>query len=111
MKASSRVRCKIDLASRLVFAELRPTLRTADAVTSLERAVAFFDSRGIQVRRVLTDNAHKRILQSTSWACGPRIATAHRGDDPSARQFDDLQISDTRSARERIGTRRHSKDP
>ncbi|MDQ5831458.1 MAG: hypothetical protein M3550_00165, partial [Actinomycetota bacterium] len=28
-------------------AELRPTLRTADAVTFLERAIAFFDSRGI----------------------------------------------------------------
>lgn len=62
----------IDLASRLVYAELRPTLRTADAIIFLERAVAFFDSRGIQVRRVLTDNAYKRIFREACERNGAR---------------------------------------
>jgi transposase InsO family protein len=53
----------IDLASRLVYAELRPTLRAADSVVFLEHALAFFDSRGIRVRRVLTDNAFKRLFR------------------------------------------------
>jgi len=46
----------IDLASRLVYAELRPTNGKRDTIAFLERALAFFDARGISVRRVLTDN-------------------------------------------------------
>ena len=62
----------IDLASRLVYAELRPTLRTADAVVFLEHALAFFDSRGIHVRRVLTDNAFKRLFREACERHGAR---------------------------------------
>ena len=46
----------IDLASRLVYAELRGGLGTADCAAFLAGAIAFFDARGIRVRRVLTDN-------------------------------------------------------
>jgi transposase InsO family protein len=46
----------IDLASRLVYAELRSGLGTADCTAFLAGAIAFFDARGIRVRRVLTDN-------------------------------------------------------
>jgi transposase InsO family protein len=46
----------IDLASRLVYAELRGGLGTADCAAFLANAIAFFDARGIRVRRVLTDN-------------------------------------------------------
>ena len=46
----------IDLASRLVYAELRSGLGTADCLDFLANAIAFFDVRGIRVRRVLSDN-------------------------------------------------------
>lgn len=46
----------IDLASRIVVAELRPSCGNADTTAFLERALAAFDARGIRVRRVLTDN-------------------------------------------------------
>lgn len=46
----------IDLASRLVFAELRPGLTANDCASFLSHAIGFFNRRGIQVRRVLSDN-------------------------------------------------------
>lgn len=46
----------IDLASRLVYAELRAGLGWSDSAAFLANAIAFFDARGIRVRRVLTDN-------------------------------------------------------
>jgi transposase InsO family protein len=46
----------IDLASRLVYAELRGGLGKADTVVFLRNALAFFDAHGIRVRRVLSDN-------------------------------------------------------
>lgn len=46
----------IDLASRLVYAELRSGLGRADCAAFLANAIGFFDARGIRVRRVLTDN-------------------------------------------------------
>jgi transposase InsO family protein len=46
----------IDLASRLVYAELRPGLTAVDCAAFLSHAIAFFNSRGISVRRVLSDN-------------------------------------------------------
>ncbi len=46
----------IDMASRLVFTELRSGLSGSDAAAFLERALAFFAARGIWVRRVLSDN-------------------------------------------------------
>jgi transposase InsO family protein len=46
----------IDMASRLVFSEFRPTLGGADAAAFLDRASAFFSGYGIRIERVLTDN-------------------------------------------------------
>jgi len=46
----------IDLASRLVYAELLPSARNVDTQAFLGRALAFFDTKGIRVQRVLTDN-------------------------------------------------------
>lgn len=62
----------VDLASRLMYAELRPSLRTADAIAFLEHAVAFFDTRGIRVRRVLTDNAFRRVFREACERQGAR---------------------------------------
>lgn len=54
----SYVHAAIDLASRLVYAQLRATQGPADSAVFLAQAVAFFDARGIRVRRVLTDNGN-----------------------------------------------------
>jgi transposase InsO family protein len=64
----------IDLASRLVFAELLRSTGNADTIAFLGRAVAFFDARGIRVRRVLTDNGtgYKRRFREAAAALGIR---------------------------------------
>jgi transposase InsO family protein len=46
----------IDMASRLVYAELRPGLGLDDTLSFLAAALAFFDARGLRVQRILTDN-------------------------------------------------------
>lgn len=46
----------IDLASRLVFTQLRAGEGNADTTAFLGAACSFFDQHGIRVRRVLTDN-------------------------------------------------------
>ena len=46
----------IDMASRLVFTELRPGLDGANGAAFLQRALGFFARRGIRVERVLSDN-------------------------------------------------------
>ena len=46
----------IDMASRVAFVQLRDAYDTAASVAFLHAALAFFDARGIRVRRVLTDN-------------------------------------------------------
>jgi len=46
----------IDMASRLVFSEFRPTLSGPDASAFVHRATAFFAQQGIRVERILTDN-------------------------------------------------------
>jgi transposase InsO family protein len=58
----------IDAASRLAFIELRPTLGRDDTIGFIQRAVAHFDARGVQVRRVLTDNG-VGYLSGFSRAC------------------------------------------
>jgi transposase InsO family protein len=60
----------IDLASRLVYAELRSGLGTADCTAFLAAAIAFFDARGIRVRRVLTDNGTGYLSSFTKAAEG-----------------------------------------
>ena len=64
----------IDLASRLVYAELRPSCGKRDTIAFLARALAFFDARGIRVRRVLTDNGagYKRSFSEAAAAQGLR---------------------------------------
>jgi len=64
----------IDLASRLVYAELRSGLGNADTTDFVARAVAFFDAHGIRVRRVLTDNGsgYKRTFHERCQALGLR---------------------------------------
>jgi transposase InsO family protein len=64
----------IDLASRVVVAELRPAAGNVDTIAFLERALAAFDARGIQVRRVLTDNGsgYKRTFHERALALGVR---------------------------------------
>ncbi len=59
----------IDLASRLVFAQLRAGIGNTDMLGFLAAAVAFFDTRGIRVRRVLTDNAFRSTFSA---ACRER---------------------------------------
>ena len=46
----------IDLASRVVVAQLRPTCGNADTTAFLAHALAAFDAKGIRVQRILTDN-------------------------------------------------------
>lgn len=46
----------IDMASRLVYAELRAGLGKADTLAFLAAALAFFDAKGLHVERILTDN-------------------------------------------------------
>jgi transposase InsO family protein len=64
----------IDLASRVVVAELRPSCGNVDTIAFLERALAAFDARGIRVQRVLTDNGagYKRTFHERAHALGLR---------------------------------------
>ena len=64
----------IDLASRLVYAELRSGSGKADTTAFLANALAFFDAHGIRVRRVLTDNGagYKRTFHERCAALGVR---------------------------------------
>jgi transposase InsO family protein len=68
----------IDLASRLVFAQLRAGIGNADTTAFLGAAVAFFDARGIRVHRVLTDNAFRSTF---SRACSG-LGIEHRRTKP-----------------------------
>lgn len=64
----------IDLASRLVYAERRPSVGNLDTIAFLAHALAFFDARGIRTRRVLTDNGagYKRTFHEAAVALGVR---------------------------------------
>jgi transposase InsO family protein len=64
----------IDLASRVVYAELRGGLGKTDTVAFLRSALAFFDARGIRVRRVLSDNGvgYKRTFAQVCAELGLR---------------------------------------
>lgn len=62
----------IDLASRVVFAELRASAGNRDTIGFLEHALAAFDARGIRVRRLLTDNGagYKRTFHERANGLG-----------------------------------------
>ena len=51
----------VDDYSRLAYAEVLPDEKTTTAIGFLERAVAFYRSRGIRVERLLTDNLRLRL--------------------------------------------------
>ena len=59
----------IDMASRLVFTELRAGLSGPDAVDFLGRARAYFDAQGIRVQRILTDNGSCYVSNVFRAAC------------------------------------------
>jgi hypothetical protein len=65
----------LDLASRLVYAELRAGLGTADCLAFLQGAIAFFDARGIRVRRVLLTTAPDTCRASAPARSGWASAT------------------------------------
>jgi transposase InsO family protein len=64
----------IDLASRVVVAELRPSCGNVDTTGFLEHALRSFDALGIRVQRVLTDNGsgYKRTFHERAAALGLR---------------------------------------
>lgn len=64
----------IDLASRVVFTELRPSCGNVDTIGFLEHALAAFDAQGIRVQRVLTDNGagYKRTFHERALDLGIR---------------------------------------
>jgi transposase InsO family protein len=69
----------VDDHSRLAYAEIHADERAATAVAFLERALAFFASRGIVARRLMTDNAwaytHSRAVRELLASHGIRHLT------------------------------------
>ena len=61
----------IDDHSRVAYAELLPGQDAESCVRFLERATSWYRDRGVQIERVLTDNA--KAYHSRAW-----ITTAHR---------------------------------
>ena len=59
------VHVAVDDHSRLAYAELRPTDRRGDALTFLERALAWFRTQGIPVQAVMTD--YGSAYRSAAW--------------------------------------------
>jgi hypothetical protein len=58
----------IDDHSRLAYAEVLPTGRRQDCVAFLRRAVAWYAEQGVQVERVISDNAkayHSHLWRDT----------------------------------------------
>jgi len=53
----------IEMASRVVYAELRSGQGPEDTIAFLRAALAFFDAHGVRVRRVLSDNGNGYKLQ------------------------------------------------
>lgn len=64
-----RLHVAIDFASRLVYTELRSGDRPQDAISFLESALAFFDTKQIRVRRVLTDNGNAYVSHAFRTRC------------------------------------------
>lgn len=58
-----------NLASRLVYAQLRTGQGPTESAAFLAAAVAFFDTRGIRVRRVLSDNGNGYVSFAFRDAC------------------------------------------
>ena len=67
----------IDFASRLAFTQLRETDRPHDTIAFIDAAVAFFDSRGIRVQRVLTDNGNGYLRRFREHLSGRGLRHSH----------------------------------
>jgi len=63
------VHVAIDDCSRLAYVEILANERADTAVRFLERALAWFSQRGIQVRRVMSDNGACYCSQAFATAC------------------------------------------
>src|SRR5204863_214926 len=66
----------VDDYSRLAYAEVLPDEKTTTAIGFLERAVAFYRSRGIRVERLLTDNGCAYVSAVHARACR-RLSIRH----------------------------------
>ena len=67
----------IDFASRLVFTQLRASDRPEDTMPFLDAALRYFDSQGIRVRRILTDNGNGYLRRYREHAQGHGIRHSH----------------------------------
>ena len=59
----------VDDATRLAYVEVLPDERGASAAAFLERAVAWFADRGVQVERVMSDNGSCYVSREHARAC------------------------------------------
>jgi transposase InsO family protein len=66
------VHVAVDDATRLAYAEELPDERAQTAIAFLERALAFFTTEGIEVRRLLTDNGNAYLSYAFRDACVAR---------------------------------------
>lgn len=64
------VHVSIDDASRLAFSQIMPNEKAASAVAFLKAAVAYYQSLGITVLRVMTDNGSCYKAKAFRAACG-----------------------------------------
>jgi transposase InsO family protein len=67
----------VDDHSRVGFTDLYPNERKANAVQFLENSVAYYQSLGVRVRRVLTDNGSAFRSKPFAEACG-RLGIKHK---------------------------------
>ena len=65
-KGYTHIHTAIDAHSRLAYSEFAGTENTTNCVAFLDRAIAWFAERGIQVERILTDNGNG--YRSKAWA-------------------------------------------
>jgi transposase InsO family protein len=63
------VHVMVDDHSRLAYAEVLDSLRTADAIGFLRRAHRWFAERGVRIDRVMTDNGSAYISHAHAAAC------------------------------------------
>lgn len=63
------VHVSIDDASRLAFSQIMPDEKAVSAVAFLKAAVAYYQSLGVTVRRVMTDNGSCYISKAFRAAC------------------------------------------
>jgi transposase InsO family protein len=70
------VHVSIDDTSRVAYVEVLATAQQADTVAMLERAVAWYASRGVRIQRVMTDNGSAYRSHAFAAACA-RLGLRH----------------------------------